>query len=349
MGSNASIRLLGILYLGLSIISFSGLAHAQSPEEFYAKKPLRILVGTDVGGSYDLMGRLTARHISRHIPGHPSVIVENMPGGGSMIATNYLYNVAPQDGSVLGAVVSGVILNALFKDAVVRFDVAKMQWIGNAMDDVTVMTVFYTSPYKSLGELKKHEVVMGSGGISSFDATNVLLVNALVGTKFRLVQGYKGGDDLNLAIERGEIQGRGSQAWSAWKAVRPEWIRDNKLIPLIQFSLKPLPDPKLKNVPLLIDLLKDEESRKLATVYSSLLSLGRPMVMGPNVPKDRVTIIRNAFLTMVKDPLFLKDAKQQRVNIGVISGQEMQSMVDNILGLDASLVSKLRDIIRKTK
>jgi tripartite-type tricarboxylate transporter receptor subunit TctC len=334
----------------LAIAALSGPVWAQSSESFYAKKPLKILVGTDVGGSYDLMGRLMSRHISRHLPGHPSVMVENMPGGGSMVASNYLYNVAPQDGSVLGVVVAGILLNALFKDDVVRFDPAKFQWIGNAMNDVTVVTIFHTSPYTTLADLKQHEVTMGAGGISSFDATNVLMLNALIGTKFHIVQGYKGGEDLNLAIERGEINGRGGQAWSAWKAIRPEWIAEDKLVPLVQLGLKPLADPKLKDVPLLVDLVKnDDEAYKLAHAFCVVLSLGRPMVMGPGVPADRVAAIRKAFTDTVADPAFREDAARQHVDIGGIDGEEMQSEVASILALDAKMVQRLQDIVHKQK
>lgn len=334
----------------LIVAGLAGTAWGQSPEAFYAKKPLRILVGTDVGGSYDLMGRLVSRHIGRHLPGHPSVIVENMPGGGSMVASNYLYNVAPQDGSVLGGVVAGILLNAVFKDDVVRFDPAKFNWIGNAIDDVTVVTVFHTAPYTTIEDIKQHEVTMGAGGISSFDATNLFVLNALIGTKFRVVQGYKGGEDLNLAIERGEIYGRGSQTWAAWKAVRPEWIADGKLVPLVQLGLKPVDDPKLKGVPLLIDLVRsDEQAYKLAYAYCVVLSLGRPMVMGPKVPADRVQAMRKAFTETAADPAFREDAARQHVEIGGIDGDEMQSEVDSILALDAHMVARLQDIVHKQK
>jgi tripartite-type tricarboxylate transporter receptor subunit TctC len=322
---------------------------AQTAAEFYSKNGLKIIVGTAVGGSYDLMGRLTGRHIARHISGKPSVLVQNMPGGGSLIASNHLYNVAPQDGSVLGAVVPGIILSALFQEKSVRYDPRKFQWIGNAMDGIPVPTLYHTAPVKSLADLKTKGGVMGAGGISSMDSTNAFLMNELLGTKIQVVQGYKGGDAINLAMERGEVHGRASQAWAAWKAIKPDWLRDGKLIPLVQFGLEPINDPRLKGVPLLTDLVQDEGDRKIARVYSTVAMLGRPMLVGPGVPKDRLEALRAAYGAMVNDPAFLADAKKQRIDIKPISGTKIQAMVNDMWVLDVKLSNRLRSIVRKKK
>ncbi|MGE0650325.1 MAG: Bug family tripartite tricarboxylate transporter substrate binding protein [Alphaproteobacteria bacterium] len=324
-------------------------ASAQSTAEFYSKHGLKILIGTAVGGSYDLMGRLTGRHLARHIPGKPSVLYQNMPGGGSLLATNHIYNVAPQDGSVLGAVVPGIILSALFKEKSVRYDPRKLQWVGNAMDAIPVPVLYHTAPVKTLADLKTKGAIMGAGGISSMDATNAFLMNELLGTKIQVVQGYKGGDAMNLAMERGEIYGRASSAWVGWRAIRPDWIRDGKLIPLVQFGFEPIDDPNLKNVPLLTDLIKDDGDRKIARAYLTLAVLGRPTVMGPNVPKDRVESVRAAYKAMVADPAFLADAKKQRIDIKPITGEKIQDMVAEMWGLDAKLSDRMRSIVRKKK
>ena len=322
---------------------------AESVRDFYSKNTLKILVGTAVGGSYDLMGRLTGRHIARHIPGNPPILVQNMPGGGSLIASNHLYNVAPQDGSVLGAVVPGIIFTALFREKSARYDPTRFHWIGNAMDAVSVPTLFHTAPIKSLEDMKTEGAIMGAGGISSMDATNAFLMNALLGTRIKVVQGYKGGDAINLAMESGEIHGRASQAWAAWKAIKPDWLRDGKLIPVLQFSLKPINDPRLKDVPLLVDLVKSEEDRQIARAYTSVAILGRPMVVGPGVLIDRVAALRKAYAAMVEDAAFLADARKQRVDIAFIRGENIQAMVNETWSLDTVHVNRLRSIIRKKK
>ncbi|MDH3239980.1 MAG: tripartite tricarboxylate transporter substrate-binding protein [Alphaproteobacteria bacterium] len=322
---------------------------ADTPQQFYAKAKVKMIIGTAVGGSYDLMGRLAARHLRNQLPGKPAILVQNMPGGGSLIATNYLYNVAPQDGSVLGAVVPGIILTALYGEKSARYDPTKLNWIGYAMDAVAVPTVFHTSPVKTLAEMKSKQVVMGAGGISSMDASNARLFNALLGTKIKLVTGYKGGDAINLAMERGEVNGRASQAWAAWKAVRPQWIRDDKLIPLLQVSLAPVDDPKLKGVPLLIDLVKGEEERKIARAYTAVATIGRPVLMGPGVPKDRVAFMRGAYAAMVKDPAFLADAKKQRINLKPMDGASIQALVEETFALDKKLVARLKSIVYRKR
>ncbi len=337
------------LYTSNALGLCSATASAQSPQDFYSRNRLTILVGTAPGGSYDLMGRLTARHITKHIPGNPSVIVQNMPGGGSLIASNYLYGVAPQDGSVLGAVVPGIIWTALFKEKSARYDPPKFHWIGNAMDGIPVPTLYRPAPVQSLEDLKTEGGIMGAGGISSMDATNAFMMNALLGTKIKVVPGYKGGDAINLAMERGEINGRASQAWAAWKAIKPDWLHDHKLIPLVQFGLTPIDDPMLKNVPLFVDLVKDQNAKKMARVYTSVAILGRPMVVGPKVPGDRVAVLREAYRAMVSDPAFLADAGKQHIDIKYISGTDIQGMVRDIWSLDPKLVGHLRSIVQKKR
>ncbi len=327
------------------LASASGVGAA---DDFYAKHDLKILVGTAAGGSYDLMGRLTGRHIGDHIPGHPRIIVQNMPGGGSLIATNYLCNIAPQDGSVLGSVVPGIILTALFRELSVHYDPNKMHWIGNVMDSGQVPTLYHTSPYKTLAALKQHQVIMGAGGSSGFDAMNPLMFNALLGTKIKVVTGYKGGKAITLAMERDEIQGRGAASWSGWKAVHPDWVREHKLIPLMQLSLEPIDDPDLKGVPLFVDLVKKKD-RTLARSYTAVINMGHPMVMGPNVPKVHVDTMRDAYAAMAKDPAFIADAKKLRVNLSLSSGDTLQKMVASTFELKQAQVKRLYKILQRGK
>ncbi len=321
---------------------------AAVPDDFYAKQALTILVGASPGGSYDLMGRMTARHIANYIPGKPSVIVQNMPGAGSLVATNYLSNKAPQDGSVLGCVVPGIILTALFKDSTARYDPAKMQWIGNAMDGSPVAVVWHTAPYKTLNDFKKHVVLVASSGISGFDAMDPMMYNALLGTKFKVVLGYKGGAAIDLSMQQGETQARLAQAWSGWKAVHPDWIRDGKIIPFMQLTLHRVDDPLLKDVPQFINVVKPED-RALAESYTILPNMGRPMVMGPKVPKARVAILRKAYAAMVRDPQFIADAHKQRIALRPIDGKTLQGMVKTVGNLNPNEVNRLYKILQWDK
>lgn len=341
--------LLVCLCMGLSSAVQSGASAAETATQFYSKAKLKIIVGTPPGGSYDRMARLTARNLRNQIPGKRSILVQNMPGGGSLISANYLYNIAPQDGSVMGGVVPGIIFTAMFGEKSARYDPTKFNWIGYAMDGISVPTVFHTSPVKSLAAMKRKQVIMGAGGISSMDASNARLFNALLGTKIKVVTGYKGGKAITLAMERGEVNGRASQAWAGWKAVKPDWIRERKLIPLLQIAFKPLPDPMLKGVPLFIDLVKNKEDLKIARAYTAVATFGRPLIMAPGAPMDRVAYMRKAYKAMVKDPAFLADAKKQRLSIKPADGEAIQALVKETYALDRKLVKRLKSIIYRKR
>lgn len=305
---------------------------------------LRIVIGTAPGGSYDLTGRLVARHIGRHLPGTPNILPQNMPGAGSLTAASYLYNVAPQDGSVIGVLVPAILFNQIFGEENIRFDGAKFQWIGNPMGSPVVSTVFHTAPIKTWRDALTTTVVMGAPGSTAPDATAAHLVNATLGTKFTVVSGYKGGQDIVLAMERGEVHGRASQTWAGWQASKPDWIKDGKLVPLFHISRKPVPE--LKDVPLLIDLVEGESNKALVRAYVNVIEIGRPLVAGPGVPSDRVTALRRAFDATMKDPAFIAEAEKLQVELGPISGEELQNMVREVTALDTALVGRLKEVIR---
>jgi tripartite-type tricarboxylate transporter receptor subunit TctC len=305
---------------------------------------LKIVVGTAPGGSYDLIGRLVARHIGKQLPGNTNVLVQNMPGAGSLTAASYLYNVAPQDGSVMGVLVPAILFNQIFGEENIRFDGAKFQWIGNPMGSPVVSTVFHTAPIKTWRDALTTTVIMGAPGSTAPDATTAHLVNATLGTKFTVVSGYKGGQDIVLAMERGEVHGRASQTWAGWQASKPDWIKEGKLVPLFHVSRKPVPE--LKEIPLLIDLVQGDANKALVRAYVNVMEIGRPLVAGPGVPAERVTALRRAFDTMVKDTAFIADADKMQVELGPIPGEELQNMVREVTSLDPALVERLKEMIR---
>ena len=305
---------------------------------------LRIVIGTAPGGSYDLTGRLIGRHIGKHLSGNPNVVPQNMPGAGSLIAANHLYNVAAQDGSVIGVLVPTILFNQLFGEESIRFEAAKFHWLGNPLGSAVVTTVFHTAPIKTWRDALTTTVQMGAPGSTGPDATSVHLINATLGTKFNVVSGYKGGQDIVLAMERGEVHGRASQTWAGWQATKPDWIKEGKLVPLFQVARKPLPE--LKDVPLLIDLIEGEGNKALVRAYVNVIDMGRPLVAGPNVPASRVAALRRAFDGTMADPDFIAEAEKLQIDLGAITGEDLQIMVREVTGLDGALINRLKDVLR---
>ena len=305
---------------------------------------MRIVIGTAPGGSYDLTGRLIGRHIGKYLTGNPTVVPQNMPGAGSLIAANHLFNVAPQDGSVIGVLVPTILFNQMMGEDNIRFDGAKFHWIGNPLGSPVVSTVFHTAPIKTWRDALTTTVMMGAPGSTGPDATSVHLINATLGTKFQVVSGYKGGQDIVLAMERGEVHGRASQTWAGWLATKPDWIKEGKLVPLFQVARKPL--PALKDVPLLIDLVQGEGNKALVRAYVNVIDMGRPLAAGPGVPAERVTALRRAFDATMTDGAFIAEAEKMQIDLGAITGEDLQVMVREVTGLDATLINRLKDVLR---
>ena len=330
--------------LSASLVAGAFCVFLGSASAALAADNIRLVIGAASGGSFDITARLVGRHIGKHLPGNPNVVPQNMPGAGSLAAANYLYNVAPQDGSVIGMVVPTILFNQLFRDDSIRFDAAKMHWIGQPLGSAVVSTVFHTAPIKNWREARETVAIMGAPGTTAPDAITTRLVNATLGTKFTLVTGYKGGLDIILALERGEIHGRASQTWAGWQASKPDWIKEGKLIPLFHVARKPLPE--LRDVPLLIDLVQGEENKALVSAYVKLIEMARPLVMGPGVPAKRVEVMRRAFDATMTDPDFIAEAAKLQIDLGPITGEDMQSMVRNVTQLDAALVKRLKGVVR---
>ena len=328
------------ILLALSIGSFGSASHA---DEFYKGKQIKLIIGTDVGGSYDLAGRLISRHITRHIPGGPTIVVQNMPGASSLNAANYIYNLAPQDGTVLGVLVQLIPQYYLFRDPGVRYDPGRIQWIGNFNSSVNVYAVSSNVVVNGVSDLFQKPILFGASNRTGSGGADILLSNNVLGTKFNLVTGYKGGADIDLAIERGEVQGRAAQSWDGWKSTRPDWVRDGKIKVLMQVGLKR--DPELASVPLITELAQTEEQKAILDLFSSTVAFGRPLVVGPGVPSDRVSVLRDAFATMVKDSEFIRDARATSFDVSPILGAELQQVVGKMLEYPTEIVKKAQDAV----
>ena len=314
----------------------------QSAEEFYRGRQLDMVIGYSPGGTYDLYARLVARFLGNYIPGKPTIVPRNMPGAGSRAATKWVYSLAPKDGTVLATSDQSLSVEQAMGDKQLDLDTTKLVYIGNPNADNNTTATWYTSGIKTIEDAKKRQVVMGATG-GSTSSQYPKAMNALIGTKFKIIIGYPGGNGINLAMEKGEVDGRGSNAWGSWKATRPDWLRDNKINILVQIGLTKAPD--LPDVPLLIDLASNDEDRAIFRLLSASSTIGRPVFTSPGVPAERVKALRDAFDTMVKDPVFLAEAGKEHFDINPVSGADMQKIVTDIVATPKPIADRLLQII----
>ena len=310
-------------------------------EEFYRGKTVTMLVGTASGNDYDYRARLVARHLGRFIPGQPVILVRNMPGGGGIVAANHLAKVAPKDGTVLLAAMQNIPTLQALGSAGVDFDARAFPWVGNTIDGANAIATWHTSGVSNIEETKSRELIIGAvmGNASIY---YMAAMNALVGTKFKVVTGYAGGNELNLAMERGEIAGR-SNAFAGWYATQGAWIKDKKIKFLVQIGLKR--DPRYPDVPLLLELARNDFDRKVLSFISADTAISRPIATAPGVPADRVEALRHAFDIMVKDPQFLADAEKEGMEIDALNGGQTQKVVDDIVNAAPDVIGRAKDII----
>jgi len=330
--------------IGLSALAVAALttvAFAETPAEFYAGKTFTIVVGSDVGGGYDTNARLLSRHIGKFIPGNPSVIVQNRPGAGSIIAANYIYSAAPKDGTVIGMVQRGIPLFKLTNQPGVQYDPEKFTWIGNMSSEAGVAMVWHTSPVQKTEDLFTQEVVVGGSGAGAENETGPRLLNAILGTKFKLVSGYKSQTEALLAMERGEIAGIGSMSWPTLKTNKGEDYKNGKIRVLLQSGLKR--DKDLPNVPLSLELAKNAADRQALEFYFTQNTVARPVVAPPGVPEDRVKALRDAFMAMAKDKEFRDDAAKIGLDADPMSGEEVQRIVEQLVKTPADVVKRVGD------
>ena len=330
----------GLFGLCVAVLGFSTVAaRAQSVADFYKGKQITVIVGSSPGGGYDAQGRLVSRHLGKHIPGNPGFVVQNMPGAGSLQATNHLYNLAAKDGTVMGLVQRGMLTAKLTSPQGVRFDVEKFNWIGNLASETAVTVVWHDSPIKTIEDLFSKETIVGGTGPTIDTETTPRLYNALIGTKFRIVGGYPGTSEVLLAMERGEVMGLGDWSWSNVKTRRPEYLTEKKIRVLMQGALQKEPD--LPDVPLALDFVKNDEDRKVMELFLAQKTVARPVVAPPDIPAARVAALRAALVAMAKDPEFRADAQKTKLEIDVSSGDTVDAVVKRIVSTPQALADKL--------
>jgi tripartite-type tricarboxylate transporter receptor subunit TctC len=313
-------------------------AAAQDVASFYKGKNVDVYIGYSTGGGYDTYARVLARHMGKHIPGNPAMVPRNMPGAGSLLLANAIANTLPKDGTVFGTVARAAAFEPLFDNPQAKFDPAKLTWIGSMNNEVSICAFWESAGLKSTEQFMTTPLVVGGTGPGADTDNFPLTMNNVLGTKLKLITGYPGGNDVNLAIERGEVQGRCGWSWSSVKSTRPQWLADKKLFIPVQFALEKHAD--LPNVPLILDLAKNDRQRQILEVVFSGQPMGRPYVAPPGVPADRVKALRDAFNAMMKDPEFLAEADKAKLEIDLVTGEAVEKIVARVTAMPKDVLKE---------
>jgi tripartite-type tricarboxylate transporter receptor subunit TctC len=300
------------------------------------------LIGVAVGGDYDVQGRFLSRHIGRHIPGNPTVLPENMTGAGGLKMTNYLYELAPKNGTYIGIIPNNFPALQASGGQGVQFDSAKFQWLGAMTRETNTMVVWHTTGVKTVEDMRRTEVVAGASGRGAITYTFPAMMNELLGTKFKIVTGYAGGNEINLAMERGEVGAR-INSWTSWKVTRPDWLRDKKIVIIAQGGRR---SPELADIPSVEDLARNDDDRQVIQMLMSGSSLGRPFAMPPGVSPQQIGVLRTAFTDMMKDPVVLAEAAAAKMELDPLSGDEMQAMIETLLKTPKPIAERARDFLQ---
>lgn len=334
------------LSLGLAAVAlaFTAPADAQSPADFYKGKTIDLYVGYSAGGGYDVYGRILARHMGKHIPGNPNIVPRNMEGAGSLKLANWLYAVAPKDGTAFGIIGRGTGFDPLLGRPGARFDAEKFNWLGSMNNEVSVCVTWHTTGITKIEDLFGKELTVGGTSASADTDQFPRITNGVLGTKFKVITGYPGGNDVGLAMERGEVQGRCGWSWSSVKSTNQVWLDQKKINILVQLALDK--HPELPNVPLITDLAKNDEQRKILRIIFARQVMGRPFLAPPNVPKDRVAILRKALLDTMSDKEFIADAEKLQLEINPVSGEDVQKLVDEAYDTPKEIAQKAADLLK---
>jgi tripartite-type tricarboxylate transporter receptor subunit TctC len=322
-------------------------ASADAVADFYKGKNVDLMVGFSAGGAYDLYARMIARHMGKHIPGNPTMVVKNLEGGGSLRLANALYNTMPKDGTVFATIARGAAFDPLFGNAAAQFDATKFGWIGSANDEVSVCAAWHTSGITKIEDIFTKELVVGGTGPSADTDQFPRIVNAVLGTKMRVVTGYPGGNDVSVAMERNEVQGRCGWSWSSIKTTKQDWYDTKKINIFVQLSLQKHAD--LPHIPLILDLAKTPEQRQIFTLVFARQALGRPYLAPPGLPPDRLEALRKAFMDTMKDAEFLAEADKAKFEITPLDGARAQQIIGDAYKVDPAIAKKTAELMKEVK
>ena len=325
----------------VAVLAFFQAAPADAAGPSFKGKRVVVYIGTPPGGGYDSYARTLARHIGRYIPGKPSVISKNVPAASGLVLANNLYNRLPKDGTAIGVFPRGQITQPLFGNKQARFSSPKFNWLGSINKDVSVCMVWHTAKAQTTAEFLKKPVIMGGGNAGATNQTNPLVLNNIVGANLRVVAGYPGGSDINLAMERGEVEGRCGISWSSVKARTGKWLRQKKIKVLLQMST--FRHPELPNVPMVTDFAKSKKDRQALRLIFALGAFGRPFMAPPGVPAGTVKMLRAAFMATLGDKKFLAAARKRKLEVQPVSGEEVQRLIAQLYAAPQDVVDAARD------
>jgi tripartite-type tricarboxylate transporter receptor subunit TctC len=308
-----------------------------------AGKNVQMLIGFGAGGGYDLWGRVVARHIGKHLPGNPAVVPQNMPGAGSFVAANNIYNLAPKDGSVMGIIARDAALGPITGAVGARFDPTKITWLGTPTTETNVCIANSTAKVKTLQDLYSKELIVGDTGVGTGTHSYPKALNALLGMKFKIIAGFPSSSDVFLAMERGEVDGI-CESLDSVSGKRPDWIPNRKVTILFQGGAAP--NPQLKDVPFVADLAHSPEDRLAIEFLYAGQGIGRPFVAPPDLPADRLKMVRDAFRETMRDPEFIEDAKRNMLDVEPEDGEHLAALIQKIYATPKPIVDKIGELIK---
>ena len=328
----------------LFIVALAAGCASSRAQEMFRDKTIRIVVGSAPGGSHDGYARLVSRHLGQHLPGKPAVVLSSMPGASGAQAANYLYEIAPRDGTVIGTFNRSTPYYEAIGGGNVRFRARELNWLASLGQSNDTLVAWHTSGVKNIADAKKTPIVVGAltrvGTMYGYPA----LLNATLGTKFRIVTGYESGTAVNLAMEKGELQGRGSNPWGSWKAVNPQWVAEGKIIPLVQIGLRKEPD--LPDVPLLTELASSDEQKRLFAFVSDTVAVDQPYAAPPGLAPETRAILRRAFNEMVASRDFMDEANRLNLEIEPLDGERLAGLVARVVDAPRDVVAKVVEIMQ---
>jgi hypothetical protein len=328
----------------LMLLASAAAVRAQDAAQFYKGKNVELYIGYTVGGGYDIYARLLARHLGRFIPGNPNIVPKNMEGAGSVRLANWLANVAPKDGTVIGTIGRGTAFDPVFGQKGAQFKGPDFTWIGSANDEDSVCATMKEAGVSTFENTLKNEVTMGALSFSDDTGQFTKVLANLFGAKFRIVTGYPGGNDVVLAMERGEVQGRCGWSWSSVKSLRPDWLRDKKIDIWLQLALSKHVD--LPDVPLVMDLARTDEDRLAMKLIFARNTMGRPFLAPPGVPAQRTAVLRKAFMDTMRDKEFLADAEKAKLEITPVAGEALQDLVGELYRTPPAVAQKAASLLQ---
>lgn len=323
--------------------TFAGKAGAQELEAFYKANPLQIVVGYGPGGGYDAYARVLGRHMGKRLPGTPNVIVQNMPGAASMKAANFIYAIAPKDGSQIATFSRGLPMQPLLDSQGVQYDALKMGWVGSIAAETSVTFAWAGTGFNTFEDLRQKEMLVSASGSGADSATFPWIMNAVLGTKFRVITGYPDSNSTLLAVERGEVQGSAGTSWGTLTSSRADWLTRKSIVVLAQLGLES--NPVIGNAPLVVDLAKNAADRQVLEMIFSRQSFAYPYAAPPGLPPQRLAALRTAFNATMTDSDFLADAKKMGLEVSPLTGEQMSTLMEKLYKTPPEVIARAKAAI----